>query len=141
MKDKIAEKGLLNDIIMFIPNLVTLLYRLMADARVQFQEKAIFLATIAYVVSPIDFMPDFIPFLGQVDDILLISLIMLRFMETAGHDMVEEYWDGSAGLLDMFKKTLGLSGLFLPKSVYDKVVKKSGYRDDAIDVEFKVHKD
>lgn len=136
-----TEKSILQGIIMLIPNLIKLLFRMIKDGRVRLQEKAILLGTLIYVVSPIDFVPDFIPFIGQVDDILLVSLILLRFLEQAGSDVVLQHWSGKQSLLQMVKKTLGMSRLFLPSRVYDTIVKRSGYRGDYIDAKYTIHDD
>ncbi|MGE5371408.1 MAG: YkvA family protein [Solirubrobacterales bacterium] len=140
MKPNQQEQSLLKEIVLFVPNLVTLMGRLIADSRVALAEKAILVATIAYVVSPLDFLPDLIPGIGMLDDLMLMSLVTLRFLEQAGPNLVNEHWNGRMDLMDLFKKALSLAGVFLPRSVYDRVVKKSGYRDGAIDVEYKVHK-
>lgn len=44
------------------------------DPRVPIVPKVVMLATLAYVASPIDLIPDFIPFVGHLDDIVLIPL-------------------------------------------------------------------
>lgn len=106
------SKTTLKDIIMFIPNFLKLMYGLVNDPRVRFTEKALLLGTIAYVLSSIDLVSDFIPFLGQVDDILLLSLVVLRFLEQAGQEVVLQYWEGSRSLLDMAVNTLRLSRYF-----------------------------
>lgn len=135
------SKTTLKDIIMFIPNFLKLMYGLVNDPRVRFTEKALLLGTIAYVLSSIDLVSDFIPFLGQVDDILLLSLVVLRFLEQAGQEVVLQYWEGSRSLLDMAVNTLRLSRYFLPPSVYDRLIKKSGYNGQYIDADYRVHHD
>ena len=43
----------------------------------------IILGTIAYLVMPFDFLPDFIPFVGQVDDVLIFSLLVAEVSQIA----------------------------------------------------------
>lgn len=140
MRDK-QSKSWLQETIMLIPNLVRLLFKMMGDRRVRFKEKIILLGTILYVISPLDFVPDFVPFLGYVDDILLLALIILRFMEQAGQAVLLDNWQGNSSLLDLAQKTLRLASFFLPPSVYNRIVKGSGYQGDIIDVKYRVHKD
>ena len=52
-----------------IPNLVKLAYRLMRDPRVPHKQKVFLSAALAYVVAPVDLVPDFIPFIGRADDL------------------------------------------------------------------------
>jgi uncharacterized membrane protein YkvA (DUF1232 family) len=65
---------------MFLPNMVTLLGRMLKDSSVPTAEKALFLAAIVYVISPIDLIPDLFPFIGQVDDIYVVALTLLRLI-------------------------------------------------------------
>ena len=54
---------------------------------------------LPYLASPIDLIPDFIPILGQLDDVVLVALVLRRVVRVAGRDIVEELWPGSeAGL-------------------------------------------
>jgi uncharacterized membrane protein YkvA (DUF1232 family) len=122
--------------LMLIPNFVKLLYRLVGDQRVPLQEKALLLGTVAYVVSPLDFLPDAIPFLGQIDDLLLVALILQRFMNSVDRRVLLDYWDGRADLLVTIDKILAFARYLLPSGVYNKIVKKA--RQDYIDVDYEV---
>jgi uncharacterized membrane protein YkvA (DUF1232 family) len=44
------------------------------DPRVPITAKAVMIATLAYVASPIDLIPDIIPFVGHLDDMILIPI-------------------------------------------------------------------
>ena len=68
-------------LLLFIPRLLLLMFRLLRDKRVSSTDKAILAGAIIYVISPIDFIPDFIPFIGQVDDIYLVALAILRLIK------------------------------------------------------------
>lgn len=67
--DNILAKNAMKEALLFIPNFVKLIYRLLQDERVTKTDKALLAATAAYVLSPWDFLPDMIPFLGQIDDL------------------------------------------------------------------------
>jgi len=127
----------LKEILLLIPNYLKLLYRLIQDNRVPRQEKALLLGTIAYVLSPVDFMPDFIPFVGQIDDILLVALILKRFMNTVERNVLLNYWDGSYDLLLSIERVLSYARFFLPKNVYERIVKKA-QEDVVVDAQFEV---
>ncbi len=68
-REKRQLRGRMGNFLMFLPNMVRLLGSLLKDARVPTAEKALFVAAIVYVISPIDLIPDVFPFIGQVDDI------------------------------------------------------------------------
>ena len=128
-------RGKLQEAIMLIPNYLKLLFRLTCDNRVQVAEKAILLATAAYVVAPVDFIPDFIPFVGQIDDVLLVALILKRFMNSVSPEVLYQHWDGRADLLLNIDQILSWSRFLLPSGVYQKVVRKSREKPPSSDKE------
>lgn len=130
----LSPKRWLSEAILLLPNLVKLLYRLLEDERVPKAEKIILGATAAYVLTPVDLIPDYVPFLGQLDDLVLVALALKRLFNVAGPQILQEHWDGSQDVLFLVDKTLDLSRLFLPRRVYDLLVKKvdRGY----IDIDF-----
>ena len=65
---KDLTKTTVKEFLLFIPNLLKLLYRLVNDKSVTILDRTLLLATAAYVISPWDFLPDMIPFLGQLVD-------------------------------------------------------------------------
>lgn len=84
-----------------IPNLVKLGYRLMRDSRVPAKHRAFLAAALAYAVSPVDLVPDFIPFVGRADDLLLLAFALNSIFEAAGEVVVHEHWDGTGDVLEI----------------------------------------
>jgi uncharacterized membrane protein YkvA (DUF1232 family) len=124
------------ELLMLIPNFVKMLHRLVGDSRVPTKEKYLLLGTVAYVISPLDFLPDVIPFLGQIDDLLLVALILKRFMNSIDRSILLAYWDGRDDLLLTIDKILEFTGSFLPRGVYNKIVKKA--KEETIDMHYGV---
>ena len=93
---RMAEK-VLQEALLLIPNFLKLLYRLSKDPAVSTTDRALLAGTIGYVLLPWTFA-DMIPFLGQVDDVLLVALVVKRLMESVSHDVLEGYWDGDVRL-------------------------------------------
>ena len=112
-------------VLMLIPNFVKLLCRMVQDKRVTIEEKALLLGTIAYVISPLDFLPDAIPFLGQIDDLFLVALILKRFLNSVDRSVLLEYWEGKDDLLLTIDKILGFAAVFLPRGIYNKIVNQA----------------
>ena len=56
-----------------LPNVVKLLFRLIRDLRVPAADKLLFGFAVAYVLMPADLLPDFLGFLGVVDDLYLVG--------------------------------------------------------------------
>ena len=84
-----------------LPNLVKLGWRLMKDPRVPVKHRAVVAAALGYAVSPIDLIPDFIPFLGQADDLLVLALALNHLFNAAGERIVREHWDGTGDVLEI----------------------------------------
>jgi uncharacterized membrane protein YkvA (DUF1232 family) len=126
--EKVSEKKLtrqeksefrdrMKGFVMFLPNLVLLLGRLLKDSRVATAEKALFVAAIVYVISPLDFIPDVFPFIGQVDDIYLVALTLLRLINRTDETVVRENWSGGGDVVGLANMIAGIAPKFLPKRV------------------------
>jgi uncharacterized membrane protein YkvA (DUF1232 family) len=105
----------LKEAILLLPRLARLLYRLMRDPRVPAVDKALLAAALAYVASPIDVIPDFIPFVGQVDDLFAVALVLLRVVGDAGDAVLREHWSGPPDLVPWIGRVARASRLFLPR--------------------------
>lgn len=113
------------ELLLFIPNLVKLIYRLLNDPAVSMSDRALLLGTVAYVLSPWDFLPDMIPFMGQLDDLLLIALVLKRIMDRVNHEVLLAYWDGERNLLEVVEKILNLATNLIPRGIYRHLLLKS----------------
>ena len=83
----------------FVPDCIVLLKRLLGDDRVPRRAKTMLWLLVPYLASPIDLIPDFLPVVGQLDDVALIALAVRHVVRAAGPEVVEELWPGSdAGL-------------------------------------------
>ena len=67
-----------------------LVWRLLRDRRVPVFTKIIPLLALVYLVSPWDFVPDFIPILGQFDDIIVVGLLLLLFIAASPAHVVAD---------------------------------------------------
>ena len=74
-----------------LPNFVRLFWRLLCDARVSVVAKGLLLATGIYIVSPLDFLPDLVPLLGQLDDLTLFALGCRTFLQLCPGEVVREH--------------------------------------------------
>lgn len=79
----------------FLPEVARLLYRVTRDGRVPWSAKAVAGAAVAYVVSPIDLLPDVVPGAGQLDDVLVVGKAIRYLLTTAGYEVLREHWTGS----------------------------------------------
>jgi len=101
----------------FLPNMVRLCGRLMTDARVPKTEKALFASAIIYAFAPLDFLPDFIPFIGQIDDAYLVALTLLRLINRTDENIVREHWRGGGDIVLLAQSFATAAPLLLPQGV------------------------
>ena len=100
-----------------IPNFLRLLYGLVTDSRVNAVDKLVVAGAIAYILLPMDIIPDFIPFLGEVDDVFLLILALQRLIANAGRAVVQAYWPGDPAELSTgnLEKIVAACVFFLPR--------------------------
>jgi uncharacterized membrane protein YkvA (DUF1232 family) len=78
----------------FVPDCVVLFKRLLTDPRVEWWRKALLVAVIVYLASPIDLVPDFIPVAGQLDDAVLVVIAIRVLLHGSGPHLLAEHWPG-----------------------------------------------
>jgi uncharacterized membrane protein YkvA (DUF1232 family) len=100
-----------------IPNFLRLLYGLLTDSRVNNVDKLVVAGAIAYILLPLDLIPDFIPFLGEVDDVFVLILALQRLISNAGKNVVASYWAGDPADLTTLnlERVLAACAFFLPR--------------------------
>lgn len=113
----LQAKRRMKNLLMFLPNTIALCGRLMTDARVPRTEKLLFAGAIVYAVMPLDFIPDMLPFIGQVDDAYLIALTLLRLINRTDDLVVREHWRGGGDIVQLAETIAGLAPKLLPGRV------------------------
>jgi uncharacterized membrane protein YkvA (DUF1232 family) len=73
-----------------LPNFARLYWRLFRDRRVPILPKALLVLTLVYVVSPLDVMPDFIPVIGEMDDVVVVLSGLWLFIRLCPPEVVRE---------------------------------------------------
>lgn len=73
----------------------------MGDSRVPWLVKLLAAGIVAYALSPIDLIPDFIPVLGWIDDLVIVGVGMWLALRMMPPGLLAEYRDKGADLADM----------------------------------------
>jgi uncharacterized membrane protein YkvA (DUF1232 family) len=91
--------GLLKELVGFVPACVTLLRRLYRDPRVPTRAKLALVVAALWVVSPIDLVPEFLPVIGPLDDIVVVVLALRYVRRQVPQAVIAEAWPGDPTLL------------------------------------------
>ncbi|HEY8833277.1 MAG TPA: DUF1232 domain-containing protein [Gemmatimonadaceae bacterium] len=102
-----------------LPNFLRLVGGLLTDMRVSNTDKLLVAGAIGYVLLPIDFVPDFIPFIGEIDDVFLLVLALQRLIANTDRSVVLEHWMGDPKQLRSLdlERVLVAAAFFLPRRV------------------------
>ena len=102
-----------------LPQYLRLLGGLITDSRVATIDKLLVAGAMAYILMPIDLIPDFIPFFGEIDDVYLLVIALQRLVANAGRTVLLAHWTGSPGeLADLnLRGALAAAAFFLPKRI------------------------
>ena len=133
---KIDKKPEYADYILLVPDFFYLLVKLTLDERVPAIDKAKFAGTLAYIFSPIDFMPEaFFGPLGYLDDLILTCYVLNLYVnqeDEANRLVVSELWPGDQDILATIQsvlqkadKWMGSGALNKLKEAYESFAKKT----------------
>ncbi|TML79059.1 MAG: DUF1232 domain-containing protein [Actinobacteria bacterium] len=87
------------ELAMLLPNLLSLLRGMIRDPRVGRFDKFLLVIAVAWVASPIDLIPEFIPVFGPLDDVVVVALILRRLVRRAGPEVVSDHWRGDPEIM------------------------------------------
>ncbi len=120
---KVGKKGgELAEYLFALPDFFILVCRLAVDDRVSIKQKAFVGAIIAYLIMPIDIIPDFIPVLGQLDDLVVVVLGLNKILGEIDKQILLDNWSGEANVLELLQKITVLAGTFFNKNIMGKIM-------------------
>jgi uncharacterized membrane protein YkvA (DUF1232 family) len=93
----------------FVPDCAVLFTRLARDPGTPRAQRVLILALAAYLASPIDLVPDFVPGLGHLDDAVLVALSLRWLLRTSGREPIERHWPGPQSSLELVLRIAGSS--------------------------------
>jgi uncharacterized membrane protein YkvA (DUF1232 family) len=93
----------------FVPDCAVLFARLARDSDVPRARRLVLVVLAAYLASPIDLVPDFVPIAGQVDDALLMIAALRWLARGAGPALLERHWPGPQASLAVLLRLAGIA--------------------------------
>jgi uncharacterized membrane protein YkvA (DUF1232 family) len=106
----LRPKGVaVREIVSVVPDVLRLLRSLIADRTAPPDVRVILVALMAWILSPIDLIPEFIPVLGPLDDVV-VAIVALRFVRRRmGIDDLRGRWSGSPDGFALLTRLIGSS--------------------------------
>lgn len=92
--------GSARDLVRFLPDCVTLLRRLRKDPRVPRRAKVAVAVAAVWVLSPIDLIPEFLPVIGPIDDIVVVALALRYAGRRVPREAILEAWPGEPRMIE-----------------------------------------
>lgn len=102
-KSKDPSKLQLSDFLFALPDFFILLTRMFMDKRIPANKKVFLGSIIGYLILPIDIIPDFIPVLGYVDDLVLVVLALDQILNETDERILIENWSGKSNVIDLIR--------------------------------------
>jgi len=106
--------GLMRQGLRLLPDVLRLLPRLAADRGLPRGVRVRLALLLAYLASPIDLVPDFIPVVGYADDAIIVAAVLRSVVRHAGVQALERHWPGTRDGLAALCRLAGLAGRDLP---------------------------
>ena len=102
------SRALAGPALRLIPDLVRLVRSLLVDPDSPTRVKVALAGLFAYLVSPIDLIPDFIPVLGSMDDLVITAIVLRWAGRRLGVRQLRAHWSGSEASFSLLLRLLGL---------------------------------
>ena len=111
----------LRDLALFLPRLARMLASLLADRTVPRAAKIALAAVAVYLASPIDLIPDFLPVIGYLDDVLLVAVVLDGLLTYVDRALLLKYWPGEPASLDAFAAVARRVARWVPSKLKSRI--------------------
>jgi uncharacterized membrane protein YkvA (DUF1232 family) len=97
---RLLPAGRIREVVGFVPNCVVLLRAARADRRLPRRGRLALSAAFGYVASPVQLIPNFVPVIGQIDDVIIVTWALRYACRRLPTEMLEAAWTGDPDTLD-----------------------------------------
>jgi uncharacterized membrane protein YkvA (DUF1232 family) len=104
-----------------LPTIMRAVVGLASDPSLPRGAKIALLAAAVYLASPIDLLPDFIPLLGYVDDLVLAAVVLDGVLNFVDRSLVLRYWPGSPESLERVARVAHLLAAWVPRRLKEHI--------------------
>jgi uncharacterized membrane protein YkvA (DUF1232 family) len=97
----------LREMVRIVPDLLRLVRNLLSDGTVPAAVRVLLVILLAWLVSPIDLIPEFIPVIGPVDDVIVAVLVLRYTRRRLGIEELRRRWSGSPEGFALLSRIIG----------------------------------
>jgi uncharacterized membrane protein YkvA (DUF1232 family) len=98
-----------------LPDLARLIARLIVDPVLPRGAKIALVAAAMYLASPLDLIPDVIPFVGYVDDLVVAAIVVDGVVNYVDRALLLKYWPGTPESLDRIARVARVLAVWVPR--------------------------
>lgn len=95
------------ELIRLVPDLLRLVRGLIGDRGVPLRARVALIGLLIWLISPIDLIPEFIPVLGPLDDVVVAVLVLRHVKRQLGTDELRRRWPGTPEGFAILSRILG----------------------------------
>ena len=103
-----VDADLLRDCVRLVPDVARLLRRMIADRTIPLRVRLALGALLAYLLNPVDLVPDVIPVIGYADDVVVVAWTLRSVVRRAGAEALSRHWPGSPEGLALVRRLAAL---------------------------------
>jgi uncharacterized membrane protein YkvA (DUF1232 family) len=107
----------------YLKELLNFIKNVANDPRIPATDKKVLLVLVALIISPIDIIPDWIPIIGILDDILLMAIVLDYFFNHLDETILLSHYPWSMKSFIRLKKAARFIAFLAPNWVKTKVWK------------------
>jgi uncharacterized membrane protein YkvA (DUF1232 family) len=98
----------MKDALRLLPDLLRVIRRLVADKSASVGVRVKLILLLAYLLLPLDLVPDFLPVIGCADDVIIVALVLRSVIRSAGPEPLRRHWPGSPMGLRIIERLAGV---------------------------------
>lgn len=118
----VLQGGNLRSLGRLVPAIGQLAAALYRDERIPSRVKISLAALLAYLASPVDLIPDFIPLLGLLDDVILVAVVLDGLLNQVDRQLVLQHWKSDEASLEIAARTARSLSRIVPVSIKRKLL-------------------
>jgi len=108
---------MLNKLKNFASQLVEFVKKVSSDERIPSRDKKVVMALVALIVSPVDIIPDWIPIIGMLDDLVLLAIVLDYFFNVLDPDIILSHYPWGMKSYIWVRRTAGIITGMTPEFV------------------------